>query len=115
MTGNRFWDIQTISEGRVIRNVIKRRFPRTYAIIAESLESADPLDVVYPDNPDEYSDVVLEVMALLAPVGGRLDALSVDDIERIIREGIARCFGEEPDEARLARAVQSIRERSVSD
>ena len=110
-SAERFWAIETTSEGQVIRNVIRRRFPNSYAIISESLESADPMDIVYPDNPEEYSDVVLEVITLLAPVGGRLDALSVQDIEKVIREGIDRCFDETPDDARVRGVVGLIAER----
>lgn len=114
VSNERFWDIETITEGQVVRNVIKRRFLSSFTIISESLESADPIDIVYLDNPDEYGDVVLEVIVLLASVDGRLDSLSVKDLENVIRKGLARCFDEEPDDARVAQTVDLIRRRVAS-
>jgi hypothetical protein len=60
-----FWDLRD-SEGAVVQGILYRRFPEVYSILSRSLEAADPMDVVYPGNPDEYSDVVREVIVLLA-------------------------------------------------
>ena len=60
-----FW-IFDGGESLVIDTIFCRRFPETYSIFAESLESADPMDIVYPDNPNEYSDVIREMIVLLA-------------------------------------------------
>ena len=105
-----FWQINDVSEARVIRNALKRRFPRTYAILTDGLESADPYEIVYPDNPEEYSDVVDEIIVLLAPVNGDISQLTRQQLDEIVRNSIAKCFGEEPDEGRVRNAVQHIAE-----
>jgi hypothetical protein len=40
-----FWQINDVAEARVVRDALKRRFPGTYAILTEGLESADPYEV----------------------------------------------------------------------
>jgi hypothetical protein len=104
----RFWVVENIEEGRTITKVLRRRFPRTFVIVSKSLETADPIDVVYPGNPDEYSDVVREVLVLLATVNGDLTALSADQIDSLLREALGRCFDDKPDEERLQKAVKLI-------
>lgn len=106
-----FWQIDDVEESRVIGAVLKRRFPETFAILTESLELADPLDVVYPNNPDEYSDVIAEIIVLLAAVNGDLGMLSIDQLDGVVRIGIARRFGESPDEDRVRRTVGLIAAR----
>ena len=108
-----FWLFETASESRVVGAVLRRRFPETYAILAESLEKADPLDVVYPDNPDEYSDVVREILVLLAPVNADLSRITAERTEEVVREGLARRFGELPDDERVRMAVRLISERAA--
>jgi hypothetical protein len=109
-----FWMIHVASEAGVIDVLLRRRFPGTYALLLESLEKADPFDIVYrdhprvQDNPDEYSDVVREIIVLLSPVTGGLNQLSPSQIEELVREGLARCFDEPPDEERLREAVNLI-------
>ncbi|MEV6985234.1 hypothetical protein AB0M95_28780 [Sphaerisporangium sp. NPDC051017] len=106
-----FWNIDLVSEGEVVMRVLRQRFPETIAILEEALEEADPFDIVYPDNPHEYSDVVAEMIVLMAPVNGALHLLSTDEIEALVREGLARRFGEHPDETRVKRAVRLIANR----
>ncbi len=103
-----FWIFQDVGEGRVVGAVLKRRFPDTFALLLDSLERADPLDIVYPGNAGEYSDVVFEIIVLLAPVGGDIGKLSGDDVEQLLREGLARRFGELPDESKVREAVRMI-------
>jgi hypothetical protein len=107
-----FWQINDVTEARVVRDALKRRFPGTYAILTEGLESADPYEIVYPDNPNEYSDVVDEIIVLLAPVNGDISQLTRQQIDEIVRDGIAKCFGEEPDENRVRNAVRYIAENA---
>lgn len=107
-----FWQLDEIGEGRMVYAALKRRFPEAYAILSESLEHADPLDIVYPNNPDEYSDVVAEIIVLLARVNGEIRMLSVDQLDEIVRIGIARRFGESPDEDRVQKAVRLIATRA---
>ena len=107
-----FWKFETFTEAHVLEEVLRRRFPETIAILAESLEQADPLEVVYPDNPNEYSDVVLEIIVLLANVNGNLSLLSAEQLDGIVREGLARRFGEPPDEDRVRHAVNLITTKS---
>lgn len=103
-----FWQINDVAEARVVRNALKRRFPRTYALLTDALESADPYEIVYPDNPEEYSDVVDEIIVLLAPVNGDISQLAYQQLDEIVRNGIAKCFGEEPDEHRVRNVIQYI-------
>ncbi|MEU4155634.1 hypothetical protein [Actinoplanes sp. NPDC026670] len=105
-----FWIFQDVAESRVVGAILERRFPGAYAVLSDSLERADPLDIVYPGNPGEYSDVVFEIIVLLAPVGGDIKKLSGDDVEQLLREGLARRFGELPDESRVHEAVRMILE-----
>ena len=65
------------------------------------------MDIVYPNNPDEYDDVALEALVLLAPVIGTLGGLDRSAIYQVVQEGLARCFGEPADMAKVDRAVRS--------
>lgn len=107
-----FWKIG--SEEQTVRAVLRQRFLETFRILAEALEEADPFEIVYPDNPHEYDDVVAEIIVLMAPVNGALHLLSIDQIEEFVREGIARRFGEEPDDIRVMRAVRSIAQQGAA-
>lgn len=89
-----FWDLQTAAEIGAIRQILSRRFPQSYSLIATCLEQADPYEIVYPDNPGEYDAVVREVLVLLAPTGGSVEGMSVDGVCELLAEGLARCFGE---------------------
>jgi len=75
-----------------IKAALLRRFPLTYRLLSECLESADPEDIVYPNNPDEYSDVVWEALAQLAWHGNSLVTLTLADLERVLRTSLSRCF-----------------------
>jgi hypothetical protein len=90
---------------------LRQRFPEAFHVLESSLEEADPLEIVYPGNPDEYDDVVLEILVLLAPENVALAQVPSDRITAVVREGLARRFGEEPDEARLRRAAGLISDR----
>jgi hypothetical protein len=70
--GRRFWAIETLEEGQTVARLLKRRFPQVFESLSEIFEQADPLDVVYPGNPNEYSDVIREIIVLLAPVEGKI-------------------------------------------
>ncbi|MFI5730377.1 hypothetical protein ACIA49_09680 [Kribbella sp. NPDC051587] len=115
----KFWSIETAAEAATVRVMLQRRFPQAYALLAQSLEEADPCEVVYPDNPDEYDDVVREMLVMSDRVGGDFSRLSRPEVETMVREGLDRCFGtepydepdeapDEPDEARLQKAVDLI-------
>jgi hypothetical protein len=107
-----FWKLETRSEMEVVSLVLRRRFPETFSILEESLEFADPLDVVYPGNPGEYDDVVREIIVELPHVNGDLSGLSLEQVSQIVVEGLERCFGELPDRSRVRLAVDMIVEKS---
>jgi len=109
-----FWSIDDFSEAEVVSRVLERRFPGTFDILESSLEEADPLDIVYPDNPSEYSDVVLEIVVLLAPENADLARVDRHRVTEVVEEGLARRFGEEPDTTRVARAVELIIQRATN-
>ncbi|GAB3453276.1 hypothetical protein [Actinophytocola sediminis] len=109
-----FWKLEEFHEAKIVKAVLKRRFPSAYLILTEALESADPFDIVYPGNPDEYSDVVQEIIVLLAPVSGDLGKLTERQVDEIVRDGLARRFGEEPDEVRVREAVRLIGQKAKS-
>lgn len=106
--GRRFWVIETVEEGRIVEKVLRRRFPEVFSAISEILQHSDPLDIVYPGNPNEYSDVVREIIVLLAPIGGDIALLSADKVENLLKEGLGRCFDDEPLEDRLKSATNEI-------
>ena len=108
MEDERFWHIETMQEGEAVKSLLWRRFPYLYDKLSDALEEADPFEIVYPNNPNEYSDVVREVIVLLAPVNGRIQDLSYEEITRVIRRGLGRCFGEPPSESRLKAAVDLL-------
>jgi hypothetical protein len=101
--------LETAAEISFARQFLQRRFPEAYSLLTRCLEEADPLEIVYPGNPGEYEDVVREIVVLADCVNGDLGRLSRDEVEAMVREGLGRCFGEEPDEARLETAVNLIR------
>ncbi|MGN9764567.1 hypothetical protein ACTMS2_05305 [Micromonospora sp. SD12] len=103
-----FWDFQGYAETRVVTTVMRRRFPWQYQLLARSLEAVDPMDMVYPGHPNEYSDVILEVLVLLSDNNVDLLNTSAGRLERVIREGIERRFSESPEEHRVRAVVQLI-------
>ena len=103
-----FWDLQTADEIRVVGVLLNRRFPQSYALIADCLEQADPFEIVYPNNPGEYDAVVREMIILLAPSGGSVDGMSVDDAYDLLVESLARCFGEPAPRQRVRRAAELL-------
>ena len=92
MTIGKFWDVQDPSEYLAVKAALQRRFPRSYPLLSKCLESADPEKIVYPNNPDEYSDVVWEALAQLAWHGNSLVSLTRADLDRLIRTSLSRCF-----------------------
>jgi hypothetical protein len=106
-----FWKLETRAEFEFVRKVLRRRFPDTYSLLEECLERADPFEIVYADNPGEYDDVVREIIVLVAQVNGALGDLPADRLDEIVRDGLARCFGELPDEERVQNAVNVIASR----
>jgi hypothetical protein len=109
--GRRFWAIETLEEARMVAGLLRRRFPQVFEGLSEIFEEVDPLDVVYPGNPNEYSDVIREIIVLLSPVEGKIGLLSSSQIEELIREGLRRCFDDEPIESRVQDMVRKITAR----
>ena len=107
-----FWKLETAEEFRVVRTVLRRRFPMTYEVLERSLEEADPMDMGQPIQENEYQDVIREVLVLLAPMSGDLTPLSDGDVLELIREGLARCFCDSADEDRLRRTAGLVAEQS---
>jgi hypothetical protein len=106
--GRPFWNLNSTAESDMVYSIIKRRFPAVYEALSMALERADPMEIVYPGNPHEYSDVVLEVIVLLAPVCGDLGRVTSAEMENLLREGLGRIFGEPPDEERLRHAATML-------
>jgi hypothetical protein len=110
---DRFWNLETGDEIRSVRAALQRRFPETYSILSDSLEEADPMEVVYPGNPFEYDDVVREMLVLLAPSSGHLASLTYAGLIALTTEALSRCYDELADPERLHRAVELIRDRAA--
>ena len=109
--GRRFWAIETLEEGQTVERLLRRRFPQVFESLSEIFEQADPLDIVYPGNPNEYSDVIREIIVLLAPVEGKIGLLMPDQVEELVKEGLSRCFDDEPIERRVQDVVRMITAR----
>jgi hypothetical protein len=106
-----FWMFESASEERAVEVLLRRRFPELFSIIMDSLEQTDPLDVVYPDNPGEYNDVVYEILVLLAPFDDPWNEISDEMIERMVTTGLGRRFGEPPNYSRLRETTRLISDR----
>ncbi|TCM48841.1 hypothetical protein [Kribbella sp. VKM Ac-2568] len=103
-----FWTLESADEIHFVRQILKHRFPETYSLLTDALEHADPLEVVYPGNSDEYGDVVREIIVIADRVNGDLGVLSRKEIEALVKVGLSRCFGEEPDAGRVDKAVDLV-------
>jgi len=108
-----FWSIDDVRDASVVRRLLRERFPVAYQTLEQSLEEADPMEVVYPGNPYEYGDVVAEILVLLAPENGVLVGLPRARVELLLRSGLARCFGEPPEPSRFSRAVDAVLDRAA--
>jgi hypothetical protein len=108
-----FWILESADEIHFARQILKRRFPEMYSLLTDSLEQADPLEVVYPGNPDEYGDVVREIIVMADYANGDLGLLSREEIDALVKEGLSRCFGEEPDAGRVEIAVDLVHQRTL--
>lgn len=106
-----FWMFESASEERAVDILLRRRFPEMFSIIMDSLEQTDPLDVVYPNNPGEYNDVVYEILVLLAPFDDPWNEISDEMIARMVRTGLGRRFGEPPNDSRLRETTRLISDR----
>lgn len=111
-TSSQFWSIETREERYVVERLLLRRYPVLYPALSEALETTDPMDVVYPNNPNEYSDVVREALVIIAGTEDERRR-SIRDIEGILRRAIGLCFGEAPDAARLERAAHLVSAMSL--
>jgi hypothetical protein len=109
--GRRFWAIETLEEGRIVARLLRRRFPQVSEGLSEIFAEVDPLDIVYPGNPHEYSDVVREIIVLLSPIEGKIGLLTSGQIEALVREALSRCFDDEPIEGRVQDLVRKITAR----
>jgi hypothetical protein len=109
----RFWVLEDSTEFKFVRKILWRRFPETAALLTDCLEKVDPFELVHPGNPDEYVDVVREIIVLLAPVNGVLRELSEDELDALVREGLTRCFGEIgiDDENRVQQLIALLADR----
>lgn len=100
-TGEKFWQLNTRPEFAFVDAYLRGRFPAEYSKLTRCLEEADPHECVYPDNPGEYGDVVREALVLLSAEPLSLSDMSQPALDVLIRKALARCFGSEPEEARL--------------
>lgn len=105
MTGGwhrqKFWMLEGAAERSLARQFLRRRFPAAFALLSRSLEEGDPYGVVHPNNPNEYEDVVRELLVMADRVDGDLSRLTRPEVENMVREALGRCFeahspGEEP-------------------
>lgn len=105
-----FWTLQTTRERTAVNTVLARRFPHTSAVLSGCLEEADTQDIVYPGQSPEYTEVVREMLTLLADVYADLSRVTLERLEHVLCEALARCFGEPPEEHRVAHAISLITE-----
>ncbi|WP_020393015.1 hypothetical protein [Kribbella catacumbae] len=110
-----FWDLESAAESKLVRRLLQRRFPDLYQRLASALEQADPYDVVYPNNPGEYNDVIHEFLVMADPVDGDLTRLSQTQITDLLKAALARCFGERLDETKLQHTVTLLRTTPAPD
>lgn len=110
-----FWDPDSAAESKLVRRLLQGRFPDLYQRLASALEQADPYDVVYPNNPGEYNDVIHEFLVMTDPVDGDLTRLSQTQITDLLKAALARCFGERLDETKLQNTVTLLRTTPASD
>ncbi|MFB6722388.1 hypothetical protein ACFCV3_19585 [Kribbella sp. NPDC056345] len=103
-----FWSLGE-SEEKLVQDILQRRFPQTYSVLAKSLNDSDPMDLVYPGNEDEYTDVIREAIVLLAPVNGDISRIGDEKLRQLLVEALARCFGEEAEGTRIDHLVRLIR------
>lgn len=106
-----FWIPEGLAEEQAIRQFLRRRFAASFHILDRCLTEADPLDVAFPDNPGEYDDVVSEILVLLADVNADLRRVSAERLSSVVREGLARRFGEQPGAASLHKVIELLLER----
>ncbi len=105
-----FWSLETSEELDFVNAILERRFPRTVALFSQALQIADPLDIVYEDNPREYADVVREIVALLSWQNGDPRSLDADVLRATLTEALGRCFDEDPAPERVELALRSVLE-----
>ena len=113
MSEQRFWVLEDANEFKLVRKILWRRFPEVAALLTDCFEQVDPLELVHPGNPDEYVDVVREMIVLLAPVNGVLGKLSEGQLDALVRESLTRCFGaiDIEDEDRVQQLIALISDR----
>jgi hypothetical protein len=95
----KFWELNESCEFELINKILRRRFPETFSFLTECFDTVDPLQLVHPGNPDEYIDVIREMIVLLAPFNGELGELSINQLDSLVRESLTRCFDGIEDEA----------------
>jgi hypothetical protein len=88
----KFWMLEGAAERSLARQFLRRRFPAAFALLSRCLEEGDPYDVVHPNNPNEYEDVVRELLVMADRVDGDLSRLSRPQVEDMVREALGRCF-----------------------
>jgi hypothetical protein len=102
--------LETREELECVNALLERSFPKTVSLFRRALQDADPLDIVYDGNPDEYADVVREAVALLSWQSGDPRGLDSEALRDTLLEALRRCFDEEPDPRRVESALRLIRE-----
>jgi hypothetical protein len=104
----RRWNPESREDRASLRRELKARYGELYETIGDALDSADPMHVVYTGNPNEYEDVVWQVLGQIEAQAMTVVQISVEAWRRIIEEALAPFFGEEPDQDRLAAAANLI-------
>jgi hypothetical protein len=106
-----FWIPETAEELRIIEILLRRRFPETYELLETSLDAMDPMDIGLPVQEGEYTDVIRELLVLLAPQEGNIGKLSVEEITDLLIEGLNRCFSEQPKLRQVRNTAELIVDR----
>ncbi|MEV4419308.1 hypothetical protein AB0L40_04935 [Patulibacter sp. NPDC049589] len=108
-----FWAIDLEEDRVVVERLLRQRHEPLYSLLEASIEAADPLDTVYPENPGEYAEVVWESIVLAEGIDSDLATISERDLCRVVEEGLLRCFGS--DVYDLEPGAGAATERAVAD
>lgn len=102
------WYGATLETRKAARRHLQTRYRRPYEVLEGSLESVDPADMVYPGNPGEYNDVVLEILTLTCHRDCSFTEFGRHDLMQILERALHFYFGEPVDGESLRSIVADI-------
>jgi len=85
------------------RAALRQRYGDLFDVVARILFDADPIDINYETNTDEYEPEVGTILPRL------IEASTVEDVSRIVHEEFVHWFG--ADEADAVKNYQSVATR----